>query len=135
MMKAGRYTFEPITKIGSIAFAVEVEDLNDGEFAVLFFADGSTRVGRAKVRVVEGRNVWINHIEVDALFRRRGYASALVQWIVDACGQRLVPVNERGDGPAFWSALRDDPRFAGSVESGISQTTYVETMRQFGLLD
>ncbi|KVV07439.1 hypothetical protein WK77_16765 [Burkholderia ubonensis] len=135
MLSAGRQTLEMVTKEGPTEFTVDVADLDDGEFTLHFFRHGAVGVGRAKIRLVKGRRVWVNHIEVNESYRRRGYASAFVQWVVDVCGHQLVPVNERGDGPVFWAALRCDARFSGWVESGISETTYAVAMRQLGLLD
>lgn len=134
-MKAGQQTFEPNTKDGHVAISVVIDDLADGEFDLYFSTSGGAApVGRAAIRLLEGQTVWVKHIEVEPAFRRKGYGSAFVQWMHRVCAAPIVPVEERGDGPAFWAAMRTTTLFSGSVADGISRTTYTVALRQLGLV-
>jgi hypothetical protein len=134
-VKTGQQTFELTTKDGLAVLTVVVDDLADGEFSLHFSSSTGEPLGRAGIRIVEGQKVWVKHFEVESVRRRKGYGSAFVTWIASATGLSIVPVNERGDGLAFWAALRNDPKFSERVEDEISHMTYTSTMRKLGLID
>lgn len=80
------------------------------EFHFDAFNAAGELVCTGKVDHIPGVQVTVRHIDTLAGHRRRGYATAVVRWLSVHFGELpVVPMDERGDGVAFWAALRDLP--------------------------
>lgn len=80
------------------------------EFHFDAFNAAGELVCTGKVDHIPGVQVTVRHIDTLAGHRRRGYATAVVHWLSVHFGELpVVPMDERGDGVAFWAALRDRP--------------------------
>lgn len=93
------------------------------EFRFDVFNGAGKKVGHGKIDL-PGRQISVRYIETLDAFRRQRYATSAVL----ALGQRfkglpVVPVSERGQGMAFWAALRQQHATARLVGEEISIMT------------
>lgn len=80
------------------------------EFNFSAFNAAGELVCTGKVDHIPGVQVTVRHIDTLAGHLRRGYATAVVRWLGAHFGSLpVVPMDERGDGVAFWAALRARP--------------------------
>lgn len=101
------------------------------EFRFEAFNAAGELVCTGKVDHIPGVQVTVRHIDTVAGHRRRGYATAVVRWLsAHFGGLPVVPMDERGDGVAFWTALRDGPFTGLFVRPSIGLTEASELVKQ-----
>jgi hypothetical protein len=101
------------------------------EFRFEAFNAGGELVCTGKVDHIPGVQVTVRHIDTVSGHRRRGYATAAVRWLSAHFGWLpVVPMDERGDGVAFWTALRDGPFTELFVRPSIGLTQASELVKQ-----
>lgn len=77
------------------------------EFRLTAFNEAGQQVCTGKFNLIPHLQVHVRQIDTPHEHRRRGYARAVVHWlIVRFDGLPVVPVNESARGFLFWEALR-----------------------------
>lgn len=77
------------------------------EFRLTAFNAAGQQVCTGKFNLIPHLQVHVRQIDTPREHRRRGYARAVVHWlIVRFDGLPVVPVNETAQGFLFWQALR-----------------------------
>lgn len=101
------------------------------EFNFSAFNAAGELVCTGKVDHIPGVQVTVRHIDTLAGHLRRGYATAVVRWLSAHFGSLpVVPMDERGDGVAFWTALRDRPFTGLFVRQSIGLTEASELVQR-----
>lgn len=101
------------------------------EFRFETFNAAGELVCTGKVDHIPGVQVTVRHIDTVPGHRRRGYATGAVRWLSAHFGWLpVVPMDERGDGVAFWAALRDGPVTELFVRPSIGLTEASELVKQ-----